>query len=172
MGVEQGVKAAGGSAGAPGIQGGVLREGLGFAVRLAEDMTRYHPALQWGADGWADQLPSGRRKARESRFVSCRFPGLPGTVDVLLPDLEVTDERVVRLLAEERASLEEAVKAQLARAVLHEDAGGGFRLLVLTYEGGRARDRLDRLSDARWAIAEAERQGKLARSRPRGGTER
>ena len=93
-------------------------------VRLKADLTRYHPGLTPGAEGYTIGT-YGTWSRSSDRFVGVCFPGIT-TLDVLWEGLEIIDPVRLAELAEASAARER----QWLRAtdvVKHLGPGGGFK---------------------------------------------
>jgi hypothetical protein len=109
---------------------------VNLKVRLTTDLTRYHPSLRPGVEGFAIG-PYGMWSRDSDRFTGVRFPQT--TIDVLWSGLEVIDEEYLQAKEEERQqALREAAHA--ADVVRYVGPRGGFRYLfyrVPEPNGGR-----------------------------------
>ncbi len=149
----------------------------GFKVRLLRDMTRYHPLMKVGAVG-TTQPPSSRSEMFKNKYLRVLFSdGLFGephvsdgkaqrvTMDVMSSDLEVTDERWLKWIEEERASKEAAIKDHVSRAVLKVGSRGGFVELRVEYSNGRPNDFWRSSGEARPILEDLRARGLVTEER-------
>jgi hypothetical protein len=99
-------------------------------VRLRADLTRYHPALTSGAEGYTSS-PSGFGSHASDRFVAVTFSA-GVTLDVLWESLEIID---TEYLAEAAARKVEKLEALRSTTNVVRTVGprGGFKYLSYQY---------------------------------------
>ncbi len=143
----------------------------GFKVRLLRDMTRYHPLMKVGAVG-TTQPPSSRSEMFKNKYLRVSFEDGSAaltksnvTMDVMSSDLEVTDERWVKWIEEERASKEAALKDHVSRAVLKVGSRGGFVELRVEYSNGRPNDFWRSSGEARPILEDLRARGLVTEER-------
>ena len=102
-------------------------------VRLTTDLTRYHPKLQVGAEGYTVGV-YGMWSRGSDRFIGVRFPEA-GTFDILWQSLEIIDEEFQRDAAEHKQKKQELLK-QASNVVKAVGPRGGFRYLSYQYPEG------------------------------------
>jgi hypothetical protein len=137
-----------------------------YTVKLVRDLTRLHPALVEGARGvMLKPPPVGRTSRYETYHLPCSFEAAGGNVklDVSSKDLEITDERWLRWLAEEEEALKVALENHVEKALLTETSKGGFVELLVSYKHGRPNDRWIRPREANWIVKLLEEKGLLER---------
>lgn len=104
--------------------------GTQIKVRLKADLTRYHPGLTPGVEGYTIGV-YGEWSRNFDRFVGVCFPGIH-TLDVTWDSLEIVDEEYLEQLAKEKQE-KMAVLKNARNVVKRVGPRGGFRRLTYEY---------------------------------------
>jgi hypothetical protein len=99
-------------------------------VRLTVDLTRYHPRLVPGVEGYTVG-EYGMWSRGSDHFVGVAFPGI-GTFDILRESLDIIDEAYLAEAARREAERWEALKSA-KNVVKGVGPRGGFRYLSYEY---------------------------------------
>ena len=102
-------------------------------VRLKADLTRYHPGLTPGVEGYTIGA-YGTWSRGSDRFVGVCFPGIT-TLDVLWEGLEVIDPKHLAE-AKKAAAIREQEWLRATNVVKHLGPNGGFKSLSYQSTGG------------------------------------
>ena len=104
--------------------------GTQIRVRLKADLTRYHPGLIPGVEGYTIGV-YGEWSRNFDRFIGVCFPGIH-TLDVTWDSLEIIDVEYLERVAKEKQGKMEVLK-NARNVVKRVGPRGGFRRLTYEY---------------------------------------